>query len=220
MLSLLSSLSSLSSSRSSSYAQSPKLPKLPKQFCQDPSFPPLALAVVTLRASARLLSFPRLYSILNLYCPNSSNYLTCLLLSAFIVVKLTRFLQLVYIVSSKQLSAYCLYCSKALTTASNSLLYMLQFYSTKDIFLKKQATRCYFPSFSQYKHAPTARSNTSILILAGLFALKLYNTSGFIYTSFSLLNTVSYSFPYWNSLSFFIASVNRSAFFEYSLINR
>ena len=172
-----------------------------------------------LRASARLLSFSRVYNILNLYYPSSSNYLTCLLLSAFIVVKLNRFLQLVYIISSEQLSVYCLYCSKVLTTTNNSLSCISQFCSTKDIFLKKQATRCYFLSLYQYKYAPTARSNTSVLILAGSFALKLCSTSGFTHTSFSFLNAFSCSFPYQNSFSFFVASVNRSAFFEYSLIN-
>ena len=172
-----------------------------------------------LKVSARLLSFSRVYSILNLYYPNSSNYLTYLLLSAFVVVKLNRFLQLVYIISSKQLSVYCLYCSKVLTTTSNSLLYISQFYSTEDIFLEKQATRYHFPSFYQHKYAPIARSNVSVLILAGSFALKLCSTSGFIYTSFSLLNTFSCSFSYQNPFSFFIASINGSAFFEYFLIN-
>ena len=173
-----------------------------------------------LKASARLLSLPRVYSILNLYCPSNSNHLTCLLLSAFIVVKLNRFLQLVYIISSKQLSIYCLHYSKVLTTTSDSLLYISQFYSTKDIFLKKQATRCYFPSFYQHKYAPTTRSDISILILASSFALKLCNTSGFMYASFNSLNTFSYTFLYWNSFSFFVASINGSAFFEYFLINR
>ena len=173
-----------------------------------------------LKASARLLSLPRVYSILNLYCSSNSNHLTCLLLSAFVVVKLNRFLQLVYIVSSEQLSVYCLYCSKVLTTTSNSLLCMSQFCSTEDIFLEKQATRCHFPSFCQHKYAPTTRSDVSVSILASSFALKLCSTSGFMYAFFNSSNTFSYASSYWNSFSFFVASINRSAFFEYSLINR
>ena len=100
-----------------------------------------------LRASARPLSFPRVYIILNLYQPSSSNHLTCLRLSAFIVVKLSRFLQLVYTVSSEQLSAYYLHYSNVLTTTNSSLLCILQFCSATNIFREKQATRCHFPSF-------------------------------------------------------------------------
>ena len=167
-----------------------------------------------LKASARPLSFPRVYSILNLYCSNNSNYLTYLLLRAFVVVKLNRFLQLVYIISSEQLSAYYLYYSRALTTTNNSLSCISQFCSTKDIFLKKQATRCHFPLFCQYRYAPIARSNTLVSILAGLFALKLRSTSGLMHASFSSLNAFFQLFLYWNSLFFFVASVSGSASFE------
>ena len=44
------------------------------------------------KASTRLLSFPSIYIILNLYYPSISTYRTCRLLSTFIVVNYTRFL--------------------------------------------------------------------------------------------------------------------------------
>ena len=56
-----------------------------------------------LSASARPLSFPSIYIILNLYSPSISAYRTYRLLSTFIVVKYSKFLWSESIVSSKQL---------------------------------------------------------------------------------------------------------------------
>jgi hypothetical protein len=58
-----------------------------------------------LRASALPLSFPGVYTILNLYYPKVSNHLTCRQFRVLVVVKLTRFLWSENIVRSKQLSA-------------------------------------------------------------------------------------------------------------------
>jgi hypothetical protein len=45
-----------------------------------------------LRALALLLSFPRVYIILNLYYPSVSDYLTCRQFRVLIIVKVTKFL--------------------------------------------------------------------------------------------------------------------------------
>jgi hypothetical protein len=45
-----------------------------------------------LRASTRLLSFPSVYIILNLYYLRSSAYQTCLRFRVLVIVKLTKFL--------------------------------------------------------------------------------------------------------------------------------
>jgi hypothetical protein len=58
-----------------------------------------------LRASALLLSFPRVYTILNLYCPKVSDYLTCRRFRVLVVMKLTKFLWSENTVRSEQLSA-------------------------------------------------------------------------------------------------------------------
>ena len=65
---------------------------------------PYIRSVLRLSTSALPLSFPRVYSILNLYYPKSSNYRTYLRFSCFVVIKLSRFLWSIYIVSSEQLS--------------------------------------------------------------------------------------------------------------------
>jgi hypothetical protein len=57
-----------------------------------------------LRASALLLSFPSVYTILNLYCSKVSDYLTCRWFRVLVVVKLTKFLWSENTVRSKQLS--------------------------------------------------------------------------------------------------------------------
>ena len=74
-----------------------------------------------LSASARLLSFPGVYKILNLCCLRSSAHLTCLQFSFFIVVNIVRFLWSVKMVSLELLSTYTLQCLSALTTANSSL---------------------------------------------------------------------------------------------------
>jgi hypothetical protein len=51
-----------------------------------------AISDCWLRASAQLLSFPSVYTILNLYCLRSSAHQTCLQFRVLVVVKLTRFL--------------------------------------------------------------------------------------------------------------------------------
>ena len=51
-----------------------------------------AMSCLRLRASALPLSFPGVYTILNLYCPSSSDHRTCRRLSSLVVVKLTKFL--------------------------------------------------------------------------------------------------------------------------------
>jgi hypothetical protein len=45
-----------------------------------------------LRASALLLSFSSVYTILNLYYPKVSDYLTCRRFRVLVIVKLTKFL--------------------------------------------------------------------------------------------------------------------------------
>ena len=55
------------------------------------SFVP-AILLLRLKALARLLSLPRVYKILNLYCPSFLDYLTCLQLSSLVVIKQSRFL--------------------------------------------------------------------------------------------------------------------------------
>jgi hypothetical protein len=52
----------------------------------------LAISDCWLRASALLLSFPGVYTILNLYCPKVSNHLTCRRFRVLVVVKLTKLL--------------------------------------------------------------------------------------------------------------------------------
>jgi hypothetical protein len=61
-----------------------------------------------LRASTRLLSFPSVYTILNLYYLRSSVYRTCLRFRVLVIVKLTKFLWSESITRSEQLSAYIL----------------------------------------------------------------------------------------------------------------
>jgi hypothetical protein len=65
----------------------------------------LAISDCWLRASALLLSFPGVYTILNLYCPKVSDYLTCRWFRVLVVVKLTKFLWSENTVRSEQLSA-------------------------------------------------------------------------------------------------------------------
>jgi hypothetical protein len=52
----------------------------------------LAISNRWLRASALLLSFPGVYTILNLYCLKVSDYLTCYWFRVLVIVKLTKFL--------------------------------------------------------------------------------------------------------------------------------
>jgi hypothetical protein len=52
----------------------------------------LAISNRRLRASALLLSFPSVYTILNLYCPKVSDHLTCRWFRVLVVVKLIKFL--------------------------------------------------------------------------------------------------------------------------------
>ena len=66
---------------------------------------PYIRSVLRLSTSTLLLSFPRVYTILNLYYPSSSNHRTYLRFNCLVVVKLSRFLWSVYTVSSEQLSA-------------------------------------------------------------------------------------------------------------------
>jgi hypothetical protein len=80
-----------------------------------------AISCLRLRASALPLSFPGVYTILNLYCPNSSDYRVCRGLSTLVVVNRVRFLWSENIVSSEQLSAYTLQCFRQATIASSSL---------------------------------------------------------------------------------------------------
>jgi hypothetical protein len=61
-----------------------------------------------LRASTQLLSFPGVYTILNLYYLRSSAHRTCLRFRVLVVVKLTKFLWSESITRSEQLSAYIL----------------------------------------------------------------------------------------------------------------
>ena len=65
---------------------------------------PYIRSVLRLSISTLLLSFPRIYTILNLYYPSSSDHRTYLRFNYFVVVKFSRFLWSVYTVSSEQLS--------------------------------------------------------------------------------------------------------------------
>jgi hypothetical protein len=58
-----------------------------------------------LRASALLLSFPGVYTILNLCCPSVSDYLTCRRFRVLVIIKVTKFLWSEKITRSEQLSA-------------------------------------------------------------------------------------------------------------------
>ena len=74
-----------------------------------------------LSAFALSFSLSRVYCILNLYCSSCSNHRTCLLLSCLIVIKCTRFLWFVRIVSFDNSSMYTLHNSRE-TTIANSFL--------------------------------------------------------------------------------------------------
>jgi hypothetical protein len=65
----------------------------------------LAISNCRLRASALLLSFSGVYTILNLYCSKVSDYLTCCRFRVLVVIKLTKFLWSKNTVRSEQLSA-------------------------------------------------------------------------------------------------------------------
>ena len=70
-----------------------------------------------LSASGLPFSFPGMYTILNLYCPNSSDHWTCRRLSCLVVVNCNRFLWSVKIVSCGASSAYTLQVSNKTTMA-------------------------------------------------------------------------------------------------------
>ena len=96
-----------------------------------------AILCCQLRASALLLFFLSICTILNLYYLSFSNYCTCLLISSLVVVNNVRFLQSKSIVRSKQLSTQILQCLRHATIASSSLLCTLQFSSAALNFLKQ-----------------------------------------------------------------------------------
>ena len=74
-----------------------------------------------LSASALPFSFPGVYTIVNLYCPNSSNHRTCHRLSCLVVVNCNRFLWSVRIVNCGAPSAYTLQVSNETTMARSFL---------------------------------------------------------------------------------------------------
>jgi hypothetical protein len=78
-------------------------------------------SLLLLSASTLSLSLFKIYCILNLYCSSRSNYRTCLLLSCLIVIKCTRFLWFVRIVSFNNSSMYILHNFKKTTIASSFL---------------------------------------------------------------------------------------------------
>ena len=80
-------------------------------------------SLLLLSASTLSLFLPRVYYILNLYYSSLSNHRTCLLLSYLIIVKCTRFLWSIRIVSSNDSFVYTLYDFKKTTIASSFLLW-------------------------------------------------------------------------------------------------
>ena len=166
-----------------------------------------AMLCCQLRALALLFSFPSVQTILNLYCPNSLAYLVCLQLSTFVVVKCTRFLWSVQIVSSEQLSAYTLQCCRHATIASNSLSCTLYRSSSPKNFLKQYATRCHLSSVSMLAQPPRARSNALVLIFISTPSVNILRHSSVTHAVLSLLKASSASLLHTNGVSFYVSRV-------------
>ena len=89
-----------------------------------------------LSASALPFFFPGVYTILNFYCPNSSNHWTCRRLSCLVVVNCNMFLWSVKIVNYGAFLAYTFQVSNETTMAKSSLLWNRSFVWLLKAFLR------------------------------------------------------------------------------------
>ena len=166
-----------------------------------------AISCCQLRALALPLSLLGVYIILNLYYPSISTYLTYLQLSTLVVIKLTRFLQSIKIISSKQLSAYTLQCYKHVIIASSSLS-CTSYRSLGPKNLREQyAIGCHLSSCSQLAYPLSVRSNALVLKRSSFSAQNMQKHSSLILTFLSYQKAFSTSLLYTKGMSFRISLV-------------
>ena len=172
-----------------------------------------------LRALALLLSLLGVYTILNLYYPSISAYLTYLQLSTLVVVKLTRFLQSINIISSKQLSIYTLQYYKHVIIASSSLSCTSYRSLGPKNFRKQYTIGYYLFSYSQLVYPPSARSNALVLKRSSFSTQNMRKYSSLILTYLSCQKASSASLLQVKGISFRVSLVKGIVIFKQSLMN-
>ena len=115
--------------------------------------------------SACLLSFLGIQMILNLYLERIRDQCIWRFISFYIIIKYSKFLQLIWI--SKPFTPFnsASYSSKQRIIANSSLLWISQLYSTRLFFFKKKAYSTHRPLFISYYNVPLMHYPNKLVLI-------------------------------------------------------